>query len=187
MSLRPSEAQKEREVQELLKEAQTMLHKLTQFSSMRVYSDESVAQLDFLMKAADLNSEGALLDSGASHPFRMPNQGEVQNAQTVKVQLACGKEVLLRQNRAGTLMPVAPSFDENVAPIVPLRDLVQTVMFGLDVKGWWSSIQSTAVERANEEGHLRTILEGTAELRDWKDFLSAYVASGRRQPPTWSL
>ena len=37
------------------------------------------------------------------------------------------------------------------------------------------------LERANEEGHLRTILEGTAELRDWKDFLSAYVASGRRQ------
>ena len=107
LSLRPSKAQKEREVQELLKEAQTMLHKLTQLSSMRVSTDESVAQLDLLMKAAGLNSEGAaLLDSGASHPFRMPNQGEVQNAQTVKVQLADGKEVLLRQNRAGTLMPV---------------------------------------------------------------------------------
>ena len=77
LSLRPSEAQKEREVQELLKEAQTMLHKLTQLSSMRVSIDESVAQLDLLMKAAGVSSEGAaLLDSGASHPFRMPNQVE---------------------------------------------------------------------------------------------------------------
>ena len=111
-----------------------MLHKLTQLSSMRVSTDESVAQLDLLMKAAGLNSEGAaLLDSGASHPFWMPNQGGVQDAQTVKVQLADGKEVLLRQNRAGTLMPVASSSDENVAPIVPLqkKNLVQTL--GCDV------------------------------------------------------
>ena len=139
----------------------------------------------------------------------MPNQGEVRNAQTVKVQLADGKEVLLSQSRAGTLMPVASSPDENVAPIVPLRDLVQTLgcdvswtrREGLVVKHPVHGRMSTQVsgkcpiigetsaleliseietqklkesERANEEGHLRTILEGTAELREWKDFLSAY-------------
>ena len=49
----------------------------------------------------------------------------------MKVQLAGGKEVLFKQNKAGTLIPVKNARDSRIAPIVPLGDLVQTL--GCDV------------------------------------------------------
>ena len=127
--LQPTEAQKEKEVKALLQEANAMLSKIARLSSIKATTDESVEKLDGLMRSVGLVdlSGTALLDSGASHPYRKGDEVETQASRTVKVQLADGKEVLLRQNKAGTLMPVACSEDSHVAPIVPLGDLVQTL------------------------------------------------------------
>ncbi|CAE7918112.1 TY1B-DR3, partial [Symbiodinium necroappetens] len=86
----------------------------------------------------------ALLDSGATNPFRPANKGEEMEAMPIQVQLADGQAVLLRQNRAGTLMPYskkqAAEKGTNTV-IVPLGSLVQelgcTVAWtrrGLEVK-----------------------------------------------------
>ena len=66
-----------------------------------------------------------LLDSGASHPFRQGNDAEIGSADKVKVQLANGQEIVLAQNRAGTLLASSSTPEDASTPIVPLGALVQ--------------------------------------------------------------
>ena len=62
----------------------------------------------------------ALLDSGASHAYKAPrSQEEVCSARRVRVQLADGKTVYLRQNKGGTLL----SEDDQGGTILPLGSL----------------------------------------------------------------
>ena len=65
--------------------------------------------LTVAMKAAGLDpTEGsALLDSGASHAFRQARDRESEAAVPVRVELAGGQFVTLKQNRAGTLLATA--------------------------------------------------------------------------------
>ena len=73
----------------------------------------------------------ALLDSGASHAYRAPkSEEEIRSARRVKVQLADGKTVHLRQNRGGTLL----SEDDQGGVILPLGSLVSSL--GCELK--WS-------------------------------------------------
>ena len=69
-----------------------------------------------------------MLDSGATNAYRPAAKGEEQSAIPVQVQLAEGTSVLLRQNRAGTLLPYNPkqaAEKGNNTVIVPLGSLVQ--------------------------------------------------------------
>ena len=69
---------------------------------------------------ADSNDE-ALLDSGASHPFRpAATDGELKEARRVTVSLATGEERTLLQTRAGTLL----SDRGEEPPLVPMGQLV---------------------------------------------------------------
>ena len=83
---------------------------------------------------AILKMEGqvtGLLGSGASHPCRVALQEELETAKRVRVQLADGGEVVLAQNRGGTLLAAAPKEGDSATPIVPLGALVQDL--GCDV------------------------------------------------------
>ena len=71
----------------------------------------------------------ALLDSGATHPFKSFPSGDGDKTMPVQVTLADGNQVTLQQNKAGTLMPAKGSVlsGENAVTttIVPLVSLVQ--------------------------------------------------------------
>ena len=70
----------------------------------------------------------ALLDSGATHVFRSETEEDVSQSEMVHVQLADGQLVALRQNRAGTLMPVrADPGGDTPTTIIPLGALVETL------------------------------------------------------------
>ncbi|CAE7207099.1 RE1 [Symbiodinium natans] len=64
-----------------------------------------------------------LLDSGASHAYRIGSEEEFQAATKVQVQLADGKEVELRQTSTGTLL----SPNDQTSPIVPLGELIESL------------------------------------------------------------
>ncbi|CAE7879419.1 RE1 [Symbiodinium microadriaticum] len=66
----------------------------------------------------------ALLDSGASHAYRAPRTvEETKTAKRVRVQLADGRAVYLRQNPGGTLL----SEGEGGGTILPLGSLVESL------------------------------------------------------------
>ena len=83
------------------------------------------------LKCVEMESSWALLDSAATHPFRPVQGGEDATAPPVSVKLADGKTVMLRQNRAGTLMPCSNSNNNPSASstafttIVPLGSQVR--------------------------------------------------------------
>ena len=68
-----------------------MLNKLAKLASIKVVTDEQLQEMTLAMSSLD-NPEGeraALLDSGASHSFRLPvNMDEETSAMPVKVELA---------------------------------------------------------------------------------------------------
>ena len=113
----PSEASTE--VQALLKEANMMLRQMTQMNMKAL-------RLAAVEKEAEIRT--GLLDSGASHPYRLGTEEELESAVEVQVQLADGKEVVLRQASSGTLL----TKDENASPIVPLGDLVSSLNCSLE-------------------------------------------------------
>ena len=121
----------EGELRQLLKEANSMLKEMRQLNMLTVR--------DVDVKAKSLGMEpstgrSGLLDSGASHAFRLGTHEELQAADKVRVQLATGDSVTLAQNRAGTLLATKSTEQDMASPIVPLGSLVQD----LNCKLTWS-------------------------------------------------
>ena len=129
------------------------------------YSFESaVAWYDARLHASSLSSgatssldeEGeALLDSGASHPFRPPNsEEELARAKRVNVSLATGEGALLPQTMEGTLL----SEGGDGAPIIPMGQLVQ--LLGCQVR--WTRSRLTVIHPVH--GRLRVRLRGNCPV-----------------------
>ena len=121
-------ASRDGEVRELLKEANAMLSRLTKLQALEVQTNVSVGELSAAIKAAGLEDEQgfALLDSGASHAFKTAERGIVEQASPVRVELAGGQYVTLKQNRAGTLLAAADDPQAaGATSILPLGALVQ--------------------------------------------------------------
>ena len=122
-------AKEENQVKALLQEANAMLSKLTKLAPMKVITDEQLKEMNAAL--GSLGNPGdekvALLDSGASHAYRAPlSVVEERDALPVKVELASGQYITLKQNRAGTLLAtkdVEGALEST--PILPLGALVQ--------------------------------------------------------------
>ncbi|CAE7573274.1 TY1B-DR3, partial [Symbiodinium sp. CCMP2456] len=118
------------EFQTFMREVNTMLQKMTRLNMLEVRPqlNSELAQLDMQMASFDERLEPmALLDSGATHPFRRLPPVHEDGLHPAQVQLADGKAITLQQNRAGTLMPLkeAVAQEEGATTIVPLGTLVQ--------------------------------------------------------------
>ena len=116
------------DVKELIKEANAMLSKLTKLQVLEVKTNESIGALSAAIKAAGLDSEEgfALLDSGASHAFKVADSEAMNKATPVRVELAGGQYVTLKQNKAGTLLAASDDPDAaRATSILPLGALVQ--------------------------------------------------------------
>ncbi|CAE7694193.1 GIP [Symbiodinium sp. CCMP2592] len=97
----------------------------------------------------------ALLDSGASHPFRPPRtQEELDRARRVNVSLATGEGALLPQTAEGTLLAEG----EDNAPIIPMGQLVQ--LLGCQIK--WT--QSRLTVHHPVHGRLQVRLRGNCPV-----------------------
>ncbi|CAE7336511.1 GIP [Symbiodinium pilosum] len=123
-----SREDKKTRVKELLKEANAMLSKLTKLQALEVQTNHSVGELTAAIRAAGLEGEEgfALLDTGASHAFKTADRADVDQAHPVRVELAGGQYVTLKQNKAGTLLAAADDPGAaNASPILPLGALVQ--------------------------------------------------------------
>ena len=126
------EALQNPELQSFMKEVNTMLQRFSRLNQLTVVNDTVLATKIRKLEAEIEDNAGsttwALLDSGATNPFRPAGDGEELETTPVQVQLADGQAVLLRQNRAGTLMPYskkqAAEKGTNTV-IVPLGSLVQ--------------------------------------------------------------
>ena len=95
---------KERGVQDLLREANAVLNKFVKVQALQAQTNVSVGTLDGMIRSIELvdGERSALLDSGASHPFRAPRDNrEHHEARRVAVQLADGRTVRLRQTHGG--------------------------------------------------------------------------------------
>ena len=151
-----SAAQRE-EMKKLLKEASAMLSKI-QLMTLRIDdTNKATEDLDTLLRSAGMDQHGlALLDSGASHPFRNPvNEMEFDAAKNVGVELADGQTVKLRQTRAGTLLKDGRDQSPQ-APIVPLGCLVQQL--GCTIS--WSRRQGLHVVHPTH-GSLKVKMKGS--------------------------
>ena len=136
-----------------------MLNKLAKLASIKVVTDEQLQEMTLAMSSLDKpeGERAALLDSGASHSFRLPvNMDEETSAMPVKVELAGGQYITLKQNRAGTLLStrdVEGAVDST--PILPLGALVQQL--GCDLS--WS--RKTGLKVSHPQfGELRTFVRG---------------------------
>ena len=113
------------------------------------------------MRSLGLENSGmAPLDSGATHVFRSETEEDLSQSEMAHVQLADGQLVALRQNRAGTLMPVRtdPSRDAPTT-IILLGALVETLGRSLE----WSRGRGLVVEHP-EHGVLRTFVAGNCPM-----------------------
>ncbi|CAE7452704.1 GIP, partial [Symbiodinium microadriaticum] len=89
-------------------------------------TDEAMIDLELLLRSQGFEPHQgmALLDSGASHAYRAPRTAEeTKTAKRVRVQLADGRAVYLRQNPGGTLL----SEEEGGGTILPLGSLVESL------------------------------------------------------------
>ena len=114
------------DVQALLQEANAMLSKLTKLAAIRI---PDLRELTTEVERIETEDErrAALLDSGASHSFRaVLNPEEEQQALPVRVELAGGQFITLKQNRGGTLLAARDDPNASQAPaILPLGAMVQ--------------------------------------------------------------
>ncbi|CAE7224887.1 GIP, partial [Symbiodinium sp. CCMP2456] len=128
---------------------------------MQTQTDNAVVDLELLLRSQGFSeSQGmALLDSGASHPFRVPKSLEERtSSRRVQVQLADGKTISLRQNSGGTLL----AENEQGGTILPLGSLVSSL--GCELQ--WSRKRGLQV-RHPRHGLLPTKLVGnTPVLRE---------------------
>ena len=94
-------------------------------------TDRAVESLELLLRAQnfDPSQQMALLDSGASHPYRAAKSNrEHHEAKRVAVQLADGRTVRLKQTMGGALLPEQHNDGNDVAcTILPLGSLVQSL------------------------------------------------------------
>ena len=113
------------QMRQLLQEANSMLSKIKLMGLKVEETNQATEDLELFMRSAGLDRFGlALLDSGASHPLREAvDDQEFKRAFNVKVELADGRAVDLRQTSSGTLLSDQPSGTQ--PPIVPLGSLVQ--------------------------------------------------------------
>ncbi|CAE7520995.1 RE1 [Symbiodinium sp. CCMP2456] len=146
------------EIREL---AEQFLAKIKRLAPMQTQTDNAVVDLELLLRSQGFNeSQGmALLDSGASHPFRVPKSLEERtSSRRVQVQLADGKTISLRQNSGGTLL----AENEQGGTILPLGSLVSSL--GCELQ--WSRKRGLQV-RHPRHGLLPTKLVGnTPVLRE---------------------
>ena len=98
---------------------------------MQEDTDRAVESLELLLRAQNFESsqQMALLDSGASHPYRAAKSNrEHYEARKVAVQLADGRTVHLKQTDGGTLLPELLNEGKDAAgTILPLGSLVQSL------------------------------------------------------------
>ena len=152
-------ASEESQVKALLQEANAMLSKLTKLAPIKVVSDQQLQEMTLAMSSLnDSEAErAALLDSGASHSFRLPvDAAEETSAMPVRVELAGGQYITLKQNRAGTLLATRDVEGAvNSTPILPLGALVQQL--GCELS--WS--RKTGLKVSHPQfGELRTFVRG---------------------------
>ena len=183
----------EAEVKQLLMEANAMLKEMRQLK-MLALSSTQVENMAVGHGCHPNSGRTGLLDSGASHPFRTATEEEIERATRVKVQLADGAEVVLAQNKAGTLLARPSSEGDAATPIVPLGSLVQDL--GCDVS--WSRRRGLEI-RHPEHGVIRPKVVGPCpvvgeacaldlikELEDLKlSTLQASTTSTARAIWTW--
>ena len=152
-------------IQQQLDEVRRLKTLRIQTPSNEVCSFESaVAWYEARLNATSLSSctgaqseeeTEALLDSGASHPFRAPRSPEeLQQARRVNVSLATGEGALLPQTSEGTLL--AEGGDS--APIIPMGQLV--TLLGCQIK--WT--QSKLVVLHPIHGRLQVRLRGNCPV-----------------------
>ena len=144
----------EAEVKQPLKEANAMLKEMRQLK-MLALSSTQVENMAVGHRCHPGDGRTGLLDSGASHPFRVATEEEIERATRVKVQLADGAEVVLAQNKAGTLLARPSREGDTATPIVPLGSLVQDL--GCDVS--WSRHRGLEI-RHPEHGVIRPNVVG---------------------------
>ena len=147
------EVSQEPDLKSLLQEANAMLKKLGHLSALRMPK-----LMREVRKYEEKIDEGqlALLDSGATHAFRQGSPQELDQATVVHVQLADGQIVALKQNPAGTLMPIPMSSeDESPAVIIPLGALVEQ----LGCKLQWTRHHGLRLEHPRH-GVLTTYISG---------------------------
>ena len=122
---------KEKDVQDLLREANAVLNKFVKLQALQAQTNESVGGLDGVIRSIGLvdGERSALLDSGASHPYRAPRDNkEHHEAKRVAAQLADGRTVRLRQTNGGTLLPAETSSSPTApSTILPLGSLVESL------------------------------------------------------------
>ena len=126
--------------------------------------DSAVAWYEAKLNATSMSSSSAapleedveaLLDSGASHPFRPPrSEEELQQARRVNVSLATGDGALLPQTSEGTLLSEGGS----QAPIIPMGQLV--TLLGCQIK--WTQSRLTVIHPVH--GQLRVRLRGNCPV-----------------------
>ncbi|CAE7494560.1 GIP, partial [Symbiodinium necroappetens] len=146
------------EIREL---AEQFLAKIKRLAPLQAVTDNAVVDLELLLRSQGLGeSHGmALLVSGASHAYRAPKTlEEAKEAKQVKVQLADGRHVFLRQTKGGTLL----AEDDSGGTILPLGSLVSSLGCKLD----WSKRKGLRITHP-EHGLLPTKLVGnTPVLRE---------------------
>ena len=147
------------EMKKLLREASSMLSKI-QLMAMKIGdTNKATEDLELLLRATGMDQHGlALLDSGASHPFRNPsNPTELSEANKVNVELAGGRMVELKQTHSGTLLKADGEGPQ--APIVPLGSLVQQL--GCSIT--WSRRQGLKVVHP-QHGVLKVRMKGNCPM-----------------------
>ena len=176
------------QVKQLLQEANAMLKEMKQLKMLSL-SSTAVENMAVGHGCNPQDGRTGLLDSGASHPFRVASQEEIEMAKRVRVQLADGGEVVLAQNRGGTPLAAAPKEGDSATPIVPLGALVQDL--GCDVS--WTRKRGLEI-RHPEHGVIKPKVVGPCpvvgeacaldlikELEDLKLVLEAYGPSGKHR------
>ncbi|CAE7684535.1 TY5A, partial [Symbiodinium sp. KB8] len=149
------------EISALLQQANAMLNRLTRLQALQVTSETSLQELKIQMAGLGFAEEErmALLDSGASHPFRERARHE-DDGVPVRVELAGGRTVTLKQNKAGTLMPTADTENaQDLSTILPMGALVQSL--GCELS--WTRKNGLKIVHP-QFGALKTVVKGNCPL-----------------------
>ncbi|CAE7938539.1 TY1B-JR1 [Symbiodinium necroappetens] len=149
------------EISALLQQANAMLNRLTRLQALQVTSETSLQELKVQMAGLGFAEEErmALLDSGASHPFRERARHE-DDGVPVRVELAGGRTVTLKQNKAGTLMPTADTENaQDLSTILPMGALVQSL--GCELS--WTRKNGLKIVHP-QFGALKTVVKGNCPL-----------------------
>ncbi|CAE7198854.1 RE1 [Symbiodinium sp. CCMP2592] len=157
----PGSDERTQEIGALLQQANAMLNRLTRLQALQVSSDRSLKELAAQMAGLGFAEEEhmALLDSGASHPFRERALHEVDGV-PVRVELAGGQSVTLKQNKAGTLLPTTDAENaQDLSTILPMGALVQTL--GCELS--WTKKNGLRIVHP-QFGTLKTVVKGNCPL-----------------------